>query len=216
MKMPLNKTSENGIFFEPSLSDSTITQKQFHPFSDNGDTSASPPPAPISTNFDDVSDFMDALGIGLPDQVPPSTLPSATSGGGGSSSVPSSPIASGHGTRPSTPPSSSSSHSPSKIPRPRDRRHTGLNGRQWRAPGERPPLGIGADTCNPSSGSTSSPRRVDPGRVPWMRSPIARHDPPVSGGFSTAGHSSALCPTRSLGVWWFLHCWPFFSPPLQC
>jgi hypothetical protein len=71
MKMPLNKTSENGIFFEPSLSDSTMTQKQFHPFSDTGDPSVSPPQAPISTNFDDVSDFMDALGVGLPDQVPP-------------------------------------------------------------------------------------------------------------------------------------------------
>ena len=27
MEMPLNKTSENGIFFEPSLSDSTISEK---------------------------------------------------------------------------------------------------------------------------------------------------------------------------------------------
>jgi hypothetical protein len=38
MKMPFNKTSENGNCFEPSLSDSTTTQKQFHPFSDAGDT----------------------------------------------------------------------------------------------------------------------------------------------------------------------------------
>jgi hypothetical protein len=83
MKMPLNKTSENGNVFEPSLSDSTITEKQFHPFSDAGGTSASPLPAPISTNFDDVSDFMDALSIGVTDQAPPSTLPSATSGRGG-------------------------------------------------------------------------------------------------------------------------------------
>jgi hypothetical protein len=97
--MPLNKTSENGICFEPSLSDSTVSEKQFHHFSDTGDASASPLPAPISTNFDDVSVFMDALGIGVPDQVPPSTLhgatlPGATPGEGGRSSVPSSPSAS--------------------------------------------------------------------------------------------------------------------------
>jgi hypothetical protein len=36
MKMPLNGTSENGNFFEPSLSDSTMSEKQFHPFSDTG------------------------------------------------------------------------------------------------------------------------------------------------------------------------------------
>ena len=186
MKMPLNKTSENGNFFEPALSDSTTNQKQFHQFPIDGGTSASPPATPISTNFDDVSDFMDALGIGVPDQVPPSTLPGATSGG---SSVPSSPSASGHGARPTTPPPSSS---PSKIPRPRDRRHTGLNGHQWRLPGERPSLGFNADTCNSSSSSFRSPRRADPSRIPRMRNPIARHDPSVKGGFSTAGRSSAL------------------------
>jgi hypothetical protein len=82
MKMPLNKTSENGNFFEPGLSDSTIGQKQFQPFQDSGGTSESPLPAPISTNFDNVSEFMDALGIGIPDQVPPSASPGATSGGG--------------------------------------------------------------------------------------------------------------------------------------
>jgi hypothetical protein len=65
-----------------------MSVKQFHPFAGAGGTSESPLPAPISTNFDDVSGFMDALalGISVSDQVPPSalpgaTLPSATSGG---------------------------------------------------------------------------------------------------------------------------------------
>ena len=48
MKMPLNKTSENGNFFEPALSDSTTNQKQFHHFQIDGGTSASPP----DSNFD--------------------------------------------------------------------------------------------------------------------------------------------------------------------
>ena len=194
MKMPLNKTSENGNFFEPSLSDSTINQKQFHSFDDSGGTSDSPLQTPISTNFDNVSDFMDAMGIGTSHQVPPSASPGATPGGGGGSSVPSSPSA-GRGTRPTTPPPSSPSATsprptPSRIPKPRDRRHTGLNGHQWLLPGQQPsPGGVGADTCNSSN---RSPRRAGPGRLPRMRNPITRHDPSVKGGFSTAGRSAAF------------------------